>query len=80
MRAVAGLITGAQIDRPGLSPVCLNKILSPALTAGTGVRLDEVNGKGPPGLRLISFMFAMGVDEVTLGRGDGAGRCSVSWP
>ena len=36
MRAVAGLITGAQIDRPGLSPVCLNKILSPALTAGTG--------------------------------------------
>ena len=36
MRGVAGLITGAQIDRPGLSPVCLNKILSlaPGLTGG----------------------------------------------
>jgi hypothetical protein len=59
MRAVAGLITGAQIDRPGLSPVCLNKILSPALRR-VRVRLDEVNGKGPPGLCLISFMFAHG--------------------
>ena len=36
MRAVAGLITDAQIDSPGPSPACRNKIPSPALTAGTG--------------------------------------------
>ena len=47
MRAVAGLITSTQIDRPGLSPVCLNKILSPALRR-VRVRLDEVNGKAVP--------------------------------
>jgi hypothetical protein len=52
MRTVPGLITCAQIDRSGLSPVCLNQILSPALTAdlvpvrssGVNRRLSGVTG------------------------------------